>query len=238
MEHKNLVNFYKNLNSSARIEFLISLLKLKYSNNILEIDNPYQDILLSLKDTDINEIVNQLQNIEMSPNIKWLSKEMVIARKNLDKFSSKSKGEYGGLKIFQVITDTNLKYIKYIITNGGQIDNEKEFFEYLFTMLTNNSKYKNFPSVKALLLQGIKNIKYHTLTDTIFYDRRMSLTEFVNLAIFNIIKSTASNTVAENNIPLTGFGNYVVTIWNVNHKANKNLNLKIINTSKNEVISS
>ena len=105
-------------------------------------------------------------------------------------------------------------------------------------MLTNNSKYKNFPSVKALLLQGIKNIKYHTLTDTIFYDRRMSLTEFVNLAIFNIIKSTASNTVAENNIPLTGFGNYVVTIWNVNHKANKNLNLKIINTSKNEVISS
>ena len=183
-------------------------------------------------------IIYIIVNVQSNPNFKWLSKEMVLIRKALDKYASKNKKDYGGLKIFQVITDTNLKYIKYIITNGGQIDNEKEFFEYLFTMLTNNSKYKNFPSVKALLLQGIKNRKYHTLTDTIFYDRRMSLTEFVNLAIFNIIKSTASNTVAENNIPLTGFGNYVVTIWNVNHKANKNLNLKIINTSKNEVISS
>ena len=224
MEHKNLVNFYKNLNSSARIEFLISLLKYKYSNNILEIDNPYQDILLSLKDTDINEIVNQLQNIELSPNIKWLSKEMVIARKNLDKFSSKSKGEYGRLKIFQVITDTDLKYIKYIIINGGNINNEKEFFEYLFTILSNNTKYKLFPSVKALQLQGIKNRKVHTLTDKIFFDNRIYIDEFVNLAMFNIITETVNNT------SLTSFPNYIVTIWNINHKANKNLNLKIINT--------
>lgn len=231
MNNKNFETFYTNLNSDSRIDFLITLLKYKNSNNILELNSPYQDVLISLKDIDISEIIEMIKNIEMNPNLKWLNKEMVRVRKNLDRFSSKNKGEYGGLKIFQVISDTDLKYIKYIIINRGQIDTEKEFFEYLFTVLNNNSKFKMFPSVKALLLQGIKNRKAHTLTDNIFFDNRIHIDEFVNLARFNRITDSI------NNMQLTSFPNYIVTIWNLNHKANKNLNLKLVNTTKNEITS-